>query len=162
VRVLPIKYVNEVPKSAKFPCVSTVKKSKMNKIMIGLFALLVTAASAYAQARTVTSGKSDAVRTHGRFDGNMVSHPITIDVTTPPTNGKVTTRIVQQPITSNECAAGDAKCAAKVGNMISKTQVIYTSRKGFVGSDTFTYTRTSTDASDRSNGLAVTINVQVN
>jgi hypothetical protein len=134
----------------------------MKKIAISLFALLLTSGSVYAQSRTVTSGKPDAVRTHGRFDGSMKSHPITIDVITPPANGKVTTLVVQQPITRNDCASGDAKCASMVGNMISKTHVIYTSRKGFVGSDTFTYTRTSTDTTDRSNGLAVTINVQVN
>jgi hypothetical protein len=99
---------------------------------------------------TVPSGVLSKVNQHShRNQGH--DWPITITIVSPPAHGKVTTQNVTAPMANS----GGAPQAIPV------TQVLYQSAPGYVGMDSFTYKRTSGDASDPGNANTYTMSISV-
>jgi hypothetical protein len=109
-------------------------------------ATAATAPQGRSLACTVASGREERCTGHARYDGQRREWPVAIDVTVPPSNGEVSTRIVPE--------------TTKSGLQIHATEIDYRSNPGFVGQDSFTYRRHSDDPSDPFNGT-VTMTVTV-
>jgi hypothetical protein len=97
------------------------------------------------------SGVPTLVNGHSRFDNEGHSYPVNISVTAPPAHGTVQTRVRTLPRRQRDGST----------HMVRETQVIYQSKKGYTGDDTFTYRRVSTDPSDPRNNQELTIQVTV-
>ena len=99
---------------------------------------------------TVASGPEQRCTSHMRIDGQRRDHPVTINLTVPPANGKVVTRVAEEDAKLNDGTTARARA----------TVIFYQSNAGFVGQDSFTYTRTTDDPRDSSNGtytMSVTV-----
>jgi hypothetical protein len=96
------------------------------------------------------AGQLSEVNSHSRRNQDR-DWPITIKVTAPPTHGKVTVQTDQGLIRTS---AGQPQSRAM-------TKVYYQSEPGYIGKDSFSYTRSTEDTSDPLNGRSYTINVQV-
>jgi hypothetical protein len=82
---------------------------------------------------TVPSGREAKCTSHVGY-GHGREWPVSITVTVPPANGKVTTRTVEE--------------AAKNGSRVHATAIYYQSSPGFVGQDSFSYERHTDDPTD--------------
>lgn len=98
----------------------------------------------------VPSGVLTKVNRHARGSQGQ-EWPVTITVISPPAHGKVTTQFAIGP---NRTSNG-----TRIGN---GTVVYYQSAPGYVGMDTFTYKRTSEDATDPLNANTYTMTIDVN
>jgi hypothetical protein len=96
------------------------------------------------------SGQLSQVASHSRRNENR-DWAITVKIISPPAHGKVTLDNAQGLIRTSD---GQAQSHAM-------TRVYYQSESGFVGSDSFTYERTSEDPSDPLNGRSYTIDLQI-
>ena len=76
--------------------------------------------------------------------------PVRIQVTQPPAHGTVSSRIGNEQVTFRGAR-----------RMVRATQVLYRSKKGYIGDDTFTYLRLTDDPTDRLNNESITIAVTV-
>ena len=113
--------------------------------------------SAYALDQTSFKAKSGAPTEvacqsggHWRVDANGKEWPVTIQYITRPKNGTVTTRVS----TGSVSLHGQTRT-------VHLTRVVYQSRKGFAGEDSFTYRRTTADPTDPLNGHEYTVAVTV-
>jgi hypothetical protein len=86
-----------------------------------------------------------------RVDAKGKNWPVKVQYTLRPTNGTVRTQVAERAMTLRN---GEIKT-------VRVTQVIYQSRKGFVGQDNFTYRRISGDPTDPDNNKEYTIAVTV-
>jgi len=86
-----------------------------------------------------------------RVDANGKVWPVTIQFMARPKNGTATAQVTtgQRPLRNGEVKT------------VRLTQVIYQSRKGFVGEDSFTYRRITADPTDPNNGKEYTVAVTV-
>jgi hypothetical protein len=132
------------------------------RVAIAILAVTLSASAAVAQSKVAASGVAQVIGTHSRFDRTGKGFPVSIQFTEQPSNGKITTKRVNLPIEEGECRSGDAACLSHVGRRIPKTQVIYTSKKGYRGADSVSYTRSSSDPNDSNNGRTFSISIQVN
>jgi hypothetical protein len=113
--------------------------------------------SAYAAQQVSINAKSGEAKecTHGcghwRVDANGKDWPVTIEYLTRPANGTVRTKLFPYP---KKLRNGEVKT-------VRVSQVIYQSRKGFVGQDSFTYRRTTADPTDPDNGREYAVAVTV-
>ena len=88
---------------------------------------------------------------HWRVDNNGKVWPVSIQVVSPPKNGTVTTR----------ASSGQRKLRNGEAKTVRLTSVVYQSRKGYVGEDSFTYRRVTADPTDPDNGKEYTVAVTV-
>lgn len=101
-----------------------------------------------AGTMVIPSGEMMRVNQHNRNDQGH-DWPISITIVTPPAHGKVTT---QEGMALLRLPTGVERNSAV-------TQVFYQSDAGYTGMDSFTYKRTSADASDPRNANTYTIDV---
>jgi hypothetical protein len=121
---------------------------------VAFFSLTILC-SAYAaiQLRMIaTSGKEEACGRQGyyRVDANGKEWPVTIQYTMQPKNGTATTRV----------GSGIVSVHGQV-KTVRLARVIYQSRAGFSGYDSFTYRRVTADPTDPDNGKEYTVAVTV-
>ena len=76
---------------------------------------------------------------------------MTIKVTTPPQHGHVSTQIINKDVTLRN---GQSR-------RVHATQVVYQSKKGFVGMDSFAYVWLTHDPADKRDRAPITISVTV-
>ena len=127
------------------------------KLAIALIFVVTVLCSTYAVAElvsyTVKSGERRECHAggHWRVDANGKEWPVTIEYITRPKNGTATTQV------------GSGSRPLRNGQMrtVRLARVIYQSRKGFVGEDSFTYRRTTADPTDSMNGREYTVAVTV-
>ena len=121
----------------------------------GLVFAVATLRSACAEqiSYTVKSGVASECHAggHWRVDANGKEWPVAIQYLERPKNGTVTTRVTTgvRPLRDGQ------------QKTVHLAQVIYQSRKGFVGEDSFTYRRTTADPTDPRNGHEYTVAVTV-
>lgn len=134
-----------------------------DKSPIKIFATLAAAgiltltilSSAYAAIQlrlSASSGQEQACAREGyyRVDANGKEWPVTIQYTTPPKNGTATTRV----------SSGIVSVHGQV-KTVRLARVIYQSRAGFSGYDSFTYRRVTADPTDPDNGKEYAVAVTV-
>jgi len=114
--------------------------------------ILCTAYAAEQVSYTVKSGVARECHAggHWQVDKNGKEWPVTIQYISRPKNGTVTTRVT----TGVRSAYGQPRT-------VHLAQVVYQSRKGFVGEDSFTYRRVTADPTDPLNGKEYTVAVTV-
>lgn len=88
---------------------------------------------------------------HWRVDASGKVWPVSIEVVSPPKNGAVTTRT----------SSGQRKLRNGEAKTVRLTSVVYQSKKGYVGEDSFTYRRVTADPTDPDNGKVYTVAVTV-
>ena len=88
---------------------------------------------------------------HWRVDSSGKVWPVSIEVVTPPKSGAVTTR----------ASTGQRKLRSGEAKTVRLTSVVYQSKKGYVGEDSFTYRRVTADPTDPDNGKVYTVAVTV-
>lgn len=98
---------------------------------------------------SVQSGAMTQINSHNRHSQDR-DWPVAIKVTTAPAHGKVTVETGEGLIRTS---TGEASHTF--------TKVFYQSQAGYVGTDGFTYERTSEDSSDPLNGRPITIQMDV-
>lgn len=130
--------------------------------LMAAVALCQTPAQAQQQFNrsiTAASGTSQEASRHFRFDASCKGYPVSIRITQQPKNGTLKTSRQSVALQNSQVNSSSGAC---VGKAVPFTIVTYVSKKGFSGSDSFSYVRSSSDPADRSNGDIVTINVTVN
>lgn len=115
----------------------------------------VVLCSAYAAEQisvTMVSGNAASCHPHYyyRIDANGKEWPVTIQFTVRPKNGTATTQSFPLPVS----VKGQSKTVRAV-------KVLYQSRKGFIGQDSFTYRRITADPTDPQSGKEFTVAVTV-
>jgi len=136
----------------------TARKSDMRTSAVGrlgaaLFLAVGLIGLAYAAeqiAVTARSGEELPCHVYYRVDANGKEWPVTIRFTSRPKNGTATTRAVARPVSVN----GQTKSVHAV-------RVVYRSKTGFIGQDSFTYRRVTADPTDPDNGKEYTVAVTV-
>ncbi|XUJ36565.1 hypothetical protein ACQ5SK_18210 [Bradyrhizobium japonicum] len=88
---------------------------------------------------------------HWRVDASGKVWPVSIEVVSPPKSGAVTTRV----------STGQRKLRNGEAKTVRLTSVVYQSKKGYVGEDSFTYRRVTADPTDPDNGKVYTVAVTV-
>ena len=121
----------------------------------GVVFTVATQRSAYAVqvSYTAKSGVPTGVchdGGHWQVDRNGKEWPVTIQYLARPKNGTATTRV-----------STGVRSVYGVSRPVHLTQVIYQSRKGFVGEDSFTYRRITADPTDRLSGTEYAVAVTV-
>jgi hypothetical protein len=110
-------------------------------LIAAILSLLASAVAAAPEDRqlscTVASGREAKCTSHAGY-GQGREWPVSVTVTVPPANGKVTIRTVEE--------------TSKNGSRVHATAIFYQSKPGFVGQDSFSYQRHSDDPTDRFNG----------
>ena len=127
------------------------------KLVASLVLMVGLLGSAYAAQQVSITAKSGEPKecTHGcghwRVDANGKDWPVTIEYLTRPANGTVRTKVFPYP---KKLRNGEVKT-------VRVSQVIYQSKKGFVGQDSFTYRRVTADPTDPDNGKEYAVAVTV-
>ena len=116
-------------------------------LAVGLVGIACAAEQIVVTAR---SGEELPCHVYYRVDANGKEWPVTIRFTTRPTNGTATTRAVARPVSIN----GQTKSVRAV-------RVVYRSKSGFIGQDSFTYRRVTADPTDPDNGKEYAVAVTV-
>jgi hypothetical protein len=119
--------------------------------VLSMFFLGLLSSSAKAVSVTARSGEPHPCLWHYRVDAQGREWPVSIRVTVPPSNGKVTSRIIPRTVRLQN---GHER-------VVHATQVVYQSKNGFVGQDSFTYLRITKDPTDPDNNRDYTISVTV-
>jgi hypothetical protein len=131
-------------------------KARALSVRLGLAIVVVLMAlggvwAAMSISVTAQSGVPLPCHSYWRVDMQGKEWPVTIQYTARPANGSVHTQVTLQP--------------KMLRNGTSKTvhvaQVVYQSKKGFIGQDSFTYRRISGDPTDPDNNKEYTIAVTV-
>jgi hypothetical protein len=123
------------------------------KIAVAFVSFMAVLCCAYAAEQisvTARSGEQLPCHTYYRVDAKGKEWPVTIQFTARPKNGSVTTQSFARPVSVN----GEAKTVRAV-------RVFYTSKKGYVGQDSFTYRRITADPTDPESGKEFTVAVTV-
>jgi len=127
--------------------------ARLAAALVIVVGLLCSAYAAQLVSYTVKSGEPRECHNggHYRVDANGKEWPVTIQYITRPKNGTVTTQVASglRPVRKGEMRT------------VRLARVIYQSRKGFVGEDSFTYRRTTADPTDPLNGQEYTVAVTV-
>jgi len=130
----------------------------LTKAMVGLvlfFGILFAAhAGSGYTSLVVTSGEAKEICKcggHWRVDASGKVWPVSIEVVSPPKNGAVTSRV----------STGQRKLRNGEAKTVRLTSVVYQSKKGYVGEDSFTYRRVTADPTDPDNGRVYTVAVTV-
>jgi hypothetical protein len=119
-----------------------------------LFIGIICSAHAATTFLTVKSGQAKEICScggHWRVDANGKVWPVTIQVVTPPQNGAVSSKV----------SSGSRTLKNGQKMTVRLTSVVYQSRKGYVGQDSFTYRHVSADPTDPNNGKEYTVAVTV-
>jgi PAN domain len=99
---------------------------------------------------TAQTGMETRCTSHLRIDGEQRERAISIAVTTPPANGEVITKVIEEAAKMNDGRTFNGHAAV----------IFYRSKPSFIGQDSFTYRRVSDDPADPNNG-AYTMRVTV-
>jgi hypothetical protein len=124
--------------------------AKLAAAFIPLIGILCSAYAAEQISVTARSGEQLPCHTYYRVDANGKEWPVTIQFTARPKNGTATTQSFSRPVSVN----GQLKNVRAV-------KVFYTSKPGFLGQDSFTYRRVTSDPTDPDNGKEFTVAVTV-
>jgi len=125
------------------------------KLVAALFLVVGIICSAYAAIPLhidVSSGAADACFPKGfyRVDANGKEWPVTIEYTDRPKHGTATTKVSSAIVS----VRGQVKT-------VRLTQVIYQSKAGYGGYDSFTFRRVTADPTDTNSGKEYTVAVTV-
>jgi hypothetical protein len=131
------------------------RRTFLAKLTVGLVFGASTPSSAYAELISYTA-KSGVPREcygggHWRVDRDGKEWPVAIEYTSRPKNGTVRTHVT----------TGVRQLRNGQQKSVHLTHVVYQSRKGFVGEDSFSYRRTTADPTDPLNGHEYTVAVTV-
>lgn len=123
------------------------------KIATALVLVVVVLGSAYAAQIIAKSGQPIEVcgGGHWRVDANGKEWPVTIQIVARPRNGTAKPQV----------ASGTRVLRNGQIRTVRLARVVYQSRKGFVGEDSFTYRRITADPTDTMSGREYTIAVTV-
>jgi hypothetical protein len=123
------------------------------KIAIAFALIVAVLGSAYAAMIVAKSGQPIEVcgGGHWRVDANGKEWPVTIQIVTRPRNGTATPQV----------ASGSRVLRNGQTRTVRLARVVYQSRKGFVGEDSFTYRRITADPTDTQNGREYAVAVTV-
>jgi len=123
---------------------------RLGAVLLFAIGLICSAYAAEQISVTARSGEELPCHVYYRVDANGKEWPVTIRFTSRPQNGTVTTRAVARPVAVN----GQTKSVHAV-------RVVYKSKSGFIGQDSFTYRRVTSDPTDPDNGKEYTVAVTV-
>ena len=122
---------------------------------------VVTRGIAPGHVVTAQSGQRTLITTHMSYNGQCKPYHVVIDILSNPTHGLVMTEAKDLVVPAQTPRAGKqpAQC---VGRTVPGVAIVYQSRPGFVGQDSFAYRRSTPDRpDDRAAGdISYTIAVQ--
>jgi hypothetical protein len=125
--------------------------TRLSLACLALIAALCSAGAAIPHSMTVESGVPHSCPPMWRVDMQGKEWPVTVQYTSKPANGTVRTQVTLQPKALKDSTIKTVHIA----------QVIYQSRKGFVGQDSFSFRRVTGDPTDPNNNQEYTIAVTV-